>query len=149
MPHSSLNTCKDREQPQDEPCQVLTAHPLLLVCICGACELQAPGPQPWSLITVKTCCPHLILSLPGSFFSLHTVSLSCAHPSATPGARFSRHRSCSGHLPLPSASCAGLRWHGNCTAAAPDWQECLIQGRIPEECKLILIFPVQWWIRIP
>lgn len=45
-------------------------------------ELQPPGLQPWSLITVKTCCPHLILSLPWFIFpspDKHSFSLLCPH----------------------------------------------------------------------
>lgn len=146
-PHASqhLQFMQKWGEPHNEPCQVLTAHPWLPVSIWGACELQPPGSQPWSLITMQTCCLHLILSLPGSFFSLHrsTISLSCARTNATAGAPFSQCPSRCGHLPCP-ASFLGLHWHGNCTAAAPDWQECLIQGSIPAECQSMLFFPVRW-----
>lgn len=118
-----------------------TAHPLLPVSICGVYELQ---------LTIleshysENLLPHLIP--PGFFFSLHSnrVTLSCAHTNATAGDLFSWCPSSCGHLSLPSGSFLGLHWHGSCTAAAPDWQECLIQASIPDKCKSILFFPVQW-----
>lgn len=68
----SLNPCKDR----DEPCQVLPAHPLLPVSICGVCELQPPGSQPGSLIAVTACCPTSSFPSLFLFLSPHEQSFS-------------------------------------------------------------------------
>lgn len=150
--YSSRNTSKDSEVPQDKPWQSVTTDSSLPAYIYEVCKLRHSGSQPRSFVIAKTHYLHLFLSLPSSSFFLHiTLFLSRCPPE--------RHSWCLRTPNIPPAVVSSfsqpalLDWASMGTALylVSNWQECLIQHRIPDECtpsKLLLIFPLQQWVRI-
>jgi len=154
--YSSLNTCKDREVPQDVPRQSVTTDSLLPAYLYDVCKLQHSGSQPCSLVITRTCYLCLSLSLPGSSFLLHMHCFFPLLPTQMPllVSLCSQHPSCwAAAVISPSPQPGSLDWTsmGTVQYLASIRQEYFIQGRIHDECtasKFVLVFPLRWWVRI-